>query len=188
MITRRFGLIAAAVLCLCACESGRPGGLPLPQMTFAQIQPMPVNVRLVNASVSESDAVDDFAIDPGAAAKQYLARRFVAAGNSGALEINVEKAAVVKTHEAAGNSVAGFLNVGGADAYAVTLIVRFEHLDEGGRVLYGKVLTARRIVRISEHDSLATRERRQMEAMEALFSDLDREIRIAALEDKSLAL
>jgi hypothetical protein len=176
------------IISACADVAGGRG-LPPPRMTFAQIDPMAVNTRVVNVNaVSPGPVANDFIINPAESAQEYIARRFTATGTQGALEISIEKSSVTRTHLDSGNKVTDFLNVAGTDRYLVTLSLRMEHMDDGGRVLFGKVLTARRLINIEEHASLETREKAQMQGMEALFAELDKEIRIAALEARSLVV
>ena len=186
MMKRQLRLSACVLTLLSGCASDSGGGMPLPQMTFAQVRPMAVNVQGINVRAAESDAAYDFAIDPAEAARQYVDRRFVAAGPSGTLDVSIETATVTKKHEEASNKVASFLNVAGMDSYEIALGLRFEHIENGGRLAYGKLLNARRVVHIQEHASIAERERLQLEAMENLFADMDKEVRILVLEDRTL--
>lgn len=157
--------------------AGNPAGLPVAQMTFANYAPIPVNVRDVNIQTQAAGPGEgDFIMDPQAAAQEYLKARFAPRGLQGALSATIEEASVRKARKESSDKVARFFAMGGQDVYQVTLRVRFDHLDNAGNVVYGKVLTARRALHITEHASVAEREGHMLEGLEAMFRDLDREV------------
>ena len=184
MKIKYFGVIC--LLTLAACASPDSAGMPLAQMTFAEIQALPINVASINVQGGGGHKPDDFAIDPDTAAHRYLAQRFKAVGGAGSLRATIEASSVTKTHQAADKSIASYLNVAGTDDYEVTLAIRFEHLDAGGNLVYGKLLTAHRSLHVGEHVSIAKREQAEQDSMEELFHDLDPEIRLLVLQEMHL--
>lgn len=183
---KQMPLKAGLILCVCAaallampgCSSmARPEGKPVAQMSFAHIQPMGVNVRVVQPPGGQDSYIGgDFAVSPYAAAQSYLARRFRADGVSNSLRLQIVTADVKKSHQKQKQAVANFFNVAGHNVYNVTLTLRLEHVADDGRVIYGKSVTARRTMNIDEHASIAEREAHQMSGMEAMFAEMDKAI------------
>ncbi len=97
-----------------------------------------------------------------------------------------ERTDVTRRFEKAGNSAADYMNIGGQDVYDVKVKIRLEHVSERGNVLYGNTISARRVMKISEHTSIAERERHQLEGLEALFADLDRQVTKTVVQDMGL--
>jgi hypothetical protein len=172
--------------CLTACASG-PAGKPLAQMTFAHLQQIPVNVGALKSHTEKSDFdSESFVVSPYDSIEEYLRTRFAPAGKQGTLEVMIEDASITHSYQGSANKVGKWMDVAGFDVYDMVVKVRLQHLDDSGQALYNTVLTGKRIVRVSEHSSIAEREKRQLEAMEALFADLDREILRIVLNDMKL--
>lgn len=183
-------LLLASVACIlpaCVADPG-PGGVPPAHMTFAHLQPLSVHVRSVDIVNAAGGTEGDFVYDPMNATQDYIKSRFAPQGMQETLAVTIEEASVRKAEKPSGNNVARFFNVGGHEIYNVTLRLRFEHKDEGGRVLYGKVLTGRRKMEIDEHASVAKREKHEMEGLGILFRDMDREITHLVMEDMRLGM
>ncbi len=164
----------AAVCALAACSSG--AGLPQPDITFQHIQPMPVNVRTVETDVHPGNEVDGFVISPTTASERYLSTRFNAVGGQGTLRAVMEDITVRHVYSPSKGKVSGYLNVAGHDVYDVKAVLRLEHISDSGTVLYGNTLKAQRTMNITEHASIAEREQHQLEGLEKLFADLDRQV------------
>jgi hypothetical protein len=186
-MTKRLCL-AVSVVVLAACANNVGPGQPLPQLTFAQLQPIPVNVSTINTHIRGSKTGGAFIADPAAVAENYMKARFVPRGAQGSLDATIEEATVTKDEKESANNVARFLKVGGTDVYNITLRVRFEHLGAGGLPLYGKVFTARRRLNISEHDSIAEREKFEFKSLEKMFNELDKEVIHMVTEDMRIRM
>lgn len=189
----RFSFLILISIFVVACTSmPNPAGKPIAAMTFDHIQPKPIYVSRIESSAVEQHAGAKFFQPVDEATLSYFANKFKAhddgAGQRGTLKILVEQAVVLKTHEKAQHQVANFLDVAGFDVYNVIVQVRIEHLDSQGFVKQGNVVTARRFIKISEHASLAERDRRQLEGMEALFNDLDDRVEEIVLDDMDLRI
>lgn len=166
---------AAALVVMPGCAfTASPKGKPMPQISFAHLAPLSVNVRdIVQPSVTEDYIGGDFAVSPAAAARQYFAGRFRPVGIEGALKLYVADAQVKSAHKKQTQKIANFFNVGGHNVYDVSLTIRLEHVADDGRVIFGKAVTARRTMNIDEHAPIAEREAHQLSAMEAMFRELD---------------
>jgi hypothetical protein len=185
MFMARYGFLSFASLgVLAACANG--AGLPQPDITFDHLQPMPVNVAHVETEVLGGSEADGFAISPSEAAERYLSSRFNAMGNGGTLRAVMEEATVRHVYSPSKGRMTGYLNVAGHDIYDVKLILRLEHISESGTVLYGNTLKAQRTMNITEHASVAEREQHQLEGIEQLYADLDRQVVRVVLTDMRL--
>jgi hypothetical protein len=188
LFSRNFLIAFAAVLiCLTGCSTSHPAGKPLAQMTFDHLQQIPINVGALKSHTENGDfASESFVASPYDAIESYLRTRFAPAGSHGTLEATIEDASITHSYEPSKNRAAKWMDVAGNDAYDMVVKVRLTHRDTSGQTLYSSVLTGRRIVRVNEHSSIAEREKRQLEAMETMFADLDREILRIVLKDMNL--
>lgn len=177
------------VLCLGACSSTpRPEGKPLPLLTFAHLDPVAVDVGALKTQNEEDPVSESFVVSPYRAIEDYLHSRFTPKGFRGVLHAFIEEASVVHSYEPSQNKLGEFLDVAGQDVYDMTITLRLENLGEDERVAYGTVLTVRRLVRVSEHASIAERERRQLQGLEFLFKDIDSEVLRIVLSDMRLGM
>lgn len=165
-------IMACAVLASCAGD-GR--GKPQAQITFDHLPVMGVNVAAIDLPQGEQVmAQQDFILSPAAAAQAYLAHRFKAYGYNNRLRFTVGRAEVRTGHRKNPNKVASFFDVAGQQVYQLDLTIRAEHLADNGHVIYGKAVSARRVMNIDEHASLAERDAHQTSGLEALFADMDK--------------
>lgn len=182
----------ALMLLLCACANTSPEATALPLMTFAHLAPMPVNVGLVDVrddtALISSSGAGGFVVEPSSAVESYLKRRFVAAGMGHSLLGVIEEAHVTSSHKPSHSKVGSFFDVAGTDEYEVVIRLRLEHRDNQTQPIYSNTMTARRVIRVSEHASVAERERKQLEGMESLFQDIDREAQRIVLEGMKIGL
>src|SRR5262245_18607735 len=183
MRAQRF-LAFASLAILAACSTGE--GLPQAELTFQHIQPMPVMVRDIETDVLNSTDADGFVMSPETAAERYLSTRFRADGTEGTLRAVMQDITVRHVYDPSKGNVTGYLGVAGHDGYAVNAVLRLEHVSDSGTVLYGNTIMAQRTMNITEHASVAERERHQLEGLEKLFADLDKEVVKTVLTDMRL--
>jgi hypothetical protein len=191
--SRRFLLFSSmAVIAgtgLAACNSGPVPESP-PQVDFSKLQmvAIPINVSTINTHIREMKVGGAFVADPVEVMQKYLKARYEPRGMQDSLEVTIEEASVTKTEKAADSKVARYFNVGGQDVYNITLRVRFDYVETGGRLIYGRVYTAKRQMGISQHASIAEREQREVEGLEKMLTELDVRIRTMILNDMRLGL
>lgn len=176
------------LVCFVLSACAGTGGKPLPVMTFSHLEPISISVGAVRSASEEQGIAEAFVVSPSRALEEYIHARFLPAGFAGLLQATTEEASIAHSYEPSDSRVGQALDVNGWDVYDMVIKVRLEHLDDHGDVLYGTVLTARRVIKVTEHSSVAERERRQFEAVEALFQDLDKQIMRIVLEDMRLAM
>ena len=187
-----YGLICV-VLTGCFFSSNRVwSGLPMPQQTFAHVEPIRLNVaRIEVTDVSNNPPLpQDFTVSPVDAAIQYFSKKMKASEHAGPQHgivlVQIEEASVVKEHKDASGFFASKLGVGGLDAYHMRLRVSIEYRDQNNDLLHGKVINADRKFSISEHSSLAKREDAQLKSIEAVFDKIDDEVTRTLLEEMRL--
>lgn len=166
---------------LAACSTG--AGMPHADVTFQHIQSMPVNVAKVETNVNEGREVDGFVISPSTTAERYLSSRFNAVGYSGTLRAMMDEVTIRHVYNPSKGKMTGYFNVAGHDVYDVKLVLRLEHVSDRGTVLYSNTIKAQRTMSITEHASISEREKHQMEGLEKLFADLDRQVVRVVLTD-----
>lgn len=177
-----------AVLLLAGCANNVGSGQPVAQMTFAHLQPIPINVNAINVQIEEARTGGEFVTDPVVAAENYFKSRYVPQGAQDQMLITIEEATVRRGQKKASGKMAQFFDVGGQDVYNVNLRLRVEHVDAQSNRLYGKVFKAWREMNITEHASVAERERHELAGLEKMFNDLDREIAHMVVEDMHLKM
>ncbi len=178
-------LTQSLVLSACSTDVGVEG-TPLADMTFAHLQPWPVNVARIDVRIEDTLSVPDFVKPPEDIAREYINARFRPAGPVGILDIKVKQAKVEKSYIEPENSIAQFIGFGGGDAYKVTYQIQLDHMNGTGLTLSSHVVSATRTINISEHVSISEREQRQQAGLEKLFQELDRQIETILGRDLSL--
>lgn len=155
-------------------------GLPLPEQTYEHVGRLSLDVREVQIFQGDvgAEAGGDFAVSLADRALLYLSKKFKASdgGHEGRLVVIIEDASVDQVHRGSRYSFLDRVGLDGVDQYSLKLTVRLEHHGDDGRVLYGRRLQARKMLEVSEHESLAQREQEQFNAVEELFAILDPEM------------
>ena len=197
--------LVASLAVLGGCETAmHTAGKPLPVMTFDHLQPISIRAGMLKTHDEDDGYISEsFVVSPHQALREYLHARFQPNGFDGTLQATIEDASLRHSYESSPSNVNKYLKVGGVDVYDMTVLLKLEHLGKtgkgvvnkgavnknmDGKLEYGTILTVRRIVNVSEHASIAERERAQYEAMEGLFKDLDREVLRIVLGDMGLGL
>ena len=182
------GLCSVTLLSAGCAMERNPEGQPLPAITFAHLQKIPINVGMLQ-TMSEAQGISEaFIVSPQQAMHEYIQSRFVAMGVTGKLQAIIERADVKHSYEAATSKVGSYLEVGGLDVYDMSIKIRLEHVGADNQVKQSAVLNAERLVKVSEHASIADRERRQFQAAEAMFHDIDEQVRKIVLDDMRLGV
>lgn len=176
---RLAGLILICLMpVLWSCSSTLPTQTK-PDLTLSGLPPMGVNVGLVEVinrydpSADPQDVSSRFPTPPDIALRRYGEARLKAAGVSGRLRFIIENARVHQVLKDPDSKIQRWMQVNRRDQYDILATVRLALLDEAGMERQGTVLTARRMVDLPESLSVASREEKQIEALEALIKDLD---------------
>ena len=187
MLSKNLRILGAALaLSLTACASATT--TPIPVLTFANIGSTPINVSRMTVRNDSAASEIPFVVSPQGAMETYLNKRFTAQGFDGELRAVIEEAKVSEGYKPSESKVGRFFEVAGAEEYNVGIRLRLEHIDNTGLLRYSNVFNVRRTIRVSEHSSIAEREAKQLEGLDILFQDLDREVGRVVLTDMKLTL
>ena len=176
-------LLTAAILALASCETSHPGGMPAPQLTFAQFTPQTLNVQ--SATVSEAyeitndpkDISGQFVISPAEVVKRYAAQRYQASGAAdGQFSILIEDARVHMREDKEKSKVLSSLDVGTDDLYELFLRLRVSPEPAGFNGRQATIIKMERSLVMPSSVSIADREIRQTKFLEQLITDLDKKI------------
>ena len=191
-----------AVIFVGACTF-HPDGKPPAQMTFEHIKPFPLYVASyeirdnhknmdmsskvkIKGELSEPEDNNgnaDFAASVATTVNDYLNSRFSAVGNNGKFLVILREAYVSHYVLPAENKIGAMLNVGNQDRYEMKVVLDLSVFGVGKYEEKERVITASRIIDISEFVSLAERERLQMAALDRLIDDIDGKIQDILIND-----
>ncbi|MFK7839985.1 MAG: hypothetical protein AB8B83_06600 [Bdellovibrionales bacterium] len=178
-------------LCVClsflsACE--RPvgkarHGLPMPQQTFTHFDTISVNVGSIlidDTGIIGRGGVSDELLSH---ARSYLGHKIQRANGKGQLVVRVENASSSYVLTPSKYEMLENFALGQVQQETLKLQLRIEHLDDYGNVLHGRVLSAQKVINISEHASVSERDQKRFNAIDDIFKTIDPEMnRIIASE------
>jgi len=181
MFYKKSALILTSLLVLGACASmPSPEGKPMADLTFGHLSPVPLQVNNIVRNEITQDQLDrvpqSFTVPIDDLSNAYIKRRLQAAGGPETLTVTIEDLSVRYEQKDSESTVAGFLGVAKIDSYAITVTMNLLLEDPRSGAVRGRKFTARRVINISEHKSVAEREQHQLEGVEALFVDIDRAV------------
>lgn len=172
-------LVCAAALALGACETDTSAGKPPPALVFDHLQYYPVQVGTVDVinsygqSKNPADYSMRFAAPPDETLANYLRARFKPQGGQGGLVFDIQEASVFVFHAPSDIGMIKWMDMGGYDEYSMTVKLRMRAENVPGFYAETKDFTARRRVKISQHASIADRERDQFQAIDLMLKDID---------------
>lgn len=161
---------------LAACTTGNnPAGAPVPQLTFANVQAVPIRVAMVEMTDRSTmkraadDRSNDFITPPLLALERYFRQRFSPSAFEGSLKVIVDQAGVLVTEkEKPEGWVAQLTDWNARDLYTVSMTVLLETSNGAATEL--------KLHRQSEmplNPSLAQRELFLQSLVEGIIADLD---------------
>ncbi|MGQ0527072.1 MAG: hypothetical protein ACT4OY_03445 [Alphaproteobacteria bacterium] len=171
----RLALLMLSILPLACASIPHPEGKPMPALNFSALQPIPVKVGRIEVIDSSPLKSADFIVPPEQTLRDYLNARFSAQGSQDALRARITSATVTSAEKKA-EGVGKYLDVAGHNVYRIDIGVTLEHVTDTGQILYSRGLKATRTMSITEHASVAEREKHQFRGMEEMFSELDARI------------
>lgn len=161
---------------LTGCTSNNSKGMPLSDLTFSHLGPMPLRV----AEVIKRDAVGqkrqitpDFSVPVDDLLERYIVERLKAVGGAETLYVELEDLTVTHNVKDSQSRVAGFMGVAKVDSYSVSASFNTVLENPANGSVRGKRFKVSRIINISEHVSVVEREKRQQEGIEEMFKDID---------------
>jgi len=181
MFYKKPALVLSSLMLLGACASmPSPEGKPMADLTFSHLSPVSLQVNDIVRNEITQDQLDrvpqSFTVPIDDLTNAYIKRRLQAVGGPETLSVTVEDLSVRYEQKDSDSRVAGFLGVAKIDSYNITITMNMLLEDPVSGSMRGRKFTARRVINISEHKSVAEREQQQLEGVEALFVDIDRAV------------
>lgn len=171
-------LVLFFVVALGACENTlSPQGDPLPRLEYRHNAPIPLEVSSIDFEDRTAENAKDadyvpFVQPVSDTLRSYLLARYAASEGFEGLSFILEDVRLTKTYRPPENKIGAFMGVAGQDIYQIDIQLHARLKDTHGNTR-GKRFNIGRKLSLSEHVSIAEREKRQLEALEALMADLD---------------
>lgn len=175
-------LVSISLTALNACTStpiNNVAATPLPQITFEQLNAIPVNVSKINVS-SETirganawDIANTMATSPDTAMRRYLAQRFKSNTQHGILNIHLSKASVSQQAAPNENKLLSYLPLANNEDYTFEIIVDLTSRYLSGQPDNSTQTRFIRKVRMPLKVTAAYRDARLQRTLEELISDID---------------
>lgn len=185
MVARHFRVMALslAVLALPACQNVKPPMQKLPEISFA-------NLRPISLDVGQLEIVSDYAppgrapniehlmpVSPGGAAERWAQDRLKPVGTTGYARVTIKDAKVVATALKVDKGVTGLFKHEQEERYDANLDVAVEILDQRHLPIGSEVVArATRSRTVPEGMTINERDRVLYEISESLARDIDQQM------------
>lgn len=180
-------LLLLSCVALAACSSNPISGVGPADLTFQHVRPvnLPVSDLSVERAAPSQSNAPGFVVPFEDKIEPYFRKKVQTVGGEKRMKVIIEESYVKESFEPSPNKVAGFLDVAGFDVYNLSLILNVRSEDNFG-AHKGVRLKLARTIKVSEHASVAERETKQTEGVEALFRELDVNMTRIALQELDL--
>lgn len=152
---------------------------PLPQMTFAQLHTIPVNVGRIDFTTETQrgssmwDMAEDLPTPPDVAMTRYLDKRFRATGGDGVLRVNLQKAQITAEDVSNENVFLSYTGLADVTQYTFDVIVEMDSRYHAGQPNTKMEKRFMRKVRMPVNATIAYREAKLQRTLEEIMRDLD---------------
>lgn len=147
------------------------------EMSFNHLQPYPLYVASYEIfTTPQTDTIqlpEGFVANPVTITHDYFTNRFHETGTQGKLSVVIDNATIKHSIQKSESSVGAFIGVDHYDVYDITMLIKLDVFEVKGYQKQENKIRVSRSVSVSEHVSLAERERIQMQALDALMDDVD---------------
>lgn len=175
------GTVMMSSLAMTACTSTpTDAGKPLPELTFEQMNRIPVNVsriEFINSTQRGANLWDSTAnnlpTSPDIAMRRYLAQRFFANGTDGVLNINLTKATVTETEVPNDMKILSYTALANQTNYRFEFEIDLERLYLSGQPNLKTTVRFTRDARMPVNVTLAYKEARLQRTLEEIMRDID---------------
>lgn len=159
---------ALSILAVGGCMSlPNPKGKPAPIQTFAHIAPVYVDALSVDIVDPENNFLIMGSIPYGAMAKNYFYNKVKPQGVDNTVRIVLEELKFTASDNG------GFAGLGGHNIFRPEMSIAFQRLDNRGVMTHAKKVKLARTIHVSKHASIAARENKIQDGLDALFRTLD---------------
>ncbi|PCH99515.1 MAG: hypothetical protein COB76_05590 [Alphaproteobacteria bacterium] len=152
---------------------------PIPELTFAQIQTIPVNVSRIKFSTQPErgaalwDIANDLPTPPNTAMNRYLTKRFKASGTDGVLGINLQKAQILSEDVPHENMILSYVPLANVVEYTFDIVVGLDVAYIAGQADTTTTKRFMRKVRMPVNATMSYRESRLQRTLEEVMRDVD---------------
>lgn len=175
------GTLMLSTTALTSCSSTQTSaGKPLPELTFEQMNQIPVNVsriEFVNDTQRGAHVYDDVAnslpTPPDIAMRRYLNQRFKANAADGVLKITLTKAEVKEGEVPNDVKLLSFIDLANNENYRFEVIVDLERMYLAGQPNLKSSVRFTRDAKMPMNVSLAYREAKLQRTLEEMMRDID---------------
>ena len=172
--------VALSALLLVSCAAPQMNSAePLPELTFAHMQMIPVDVSridydsYVRRGATTWDVADDLPTPPDVAMQRYLKKRFRAVGANGILNVNLEKAQIVSQDVPNDNKILSYVPLANVTEYTFEIVVALESTYMTGKPNAKNIMRFVRKTRIPVDSTINFREAKLQRTLEQLMRDID---------------
>lgn len=154
-------------------------GKPLPELTFAHLNPLPVNVSRIEFTNNTQrgaqiwDVTGNLPTPPDIAMRRYLNQRFKADGADGILNITLSKADVIEQTVPNDIKLLSYIDLADQENYRFEIIVDLERLYFTGEPNTRTSIRFTRDAKMPSNVSLAYREAKLQRTLEEMIRDID---------------
>ena len=175
-----FSLLLSTSFIVVGCTSTPiESDTPLPQLSFAQLQSVPVNVSRIDFTSQARhgaamwDMANDLPTPPDTAMTRYLDKRFRANGSNGVLSVNLQQAQITSEDVPNENFFLAYTGLADVSEYTFDVIVEMESKYVVGQPNTKLVKRFARKVRMPVNATVAYREARLQRTLEEIMRDID---------------
>lgn len=189
VFTSKLNLQAFFLCCLLACVLGacssstKYSGKPVPEMTFAHVSPLYLDISDVeienqyDPDRDPDDVSSSFPTPPDIALKRYADTRLKASGaGEDTLKFVIEDARVMHNYIEPEGGFSYWTKTGGKDHYNVKMRLKIFKQEADGDDSTQSILKLERAISIPDTYSLSEREMEQLKFLEMLMNDVDKAV------------
>lgn len=174
-------LLGSTVFLTQACSSGSvKEGMPLPELTFAHLKPVELNVaeikteQIFKPDQEYQKVISQMPTSPNSAVLRYLDQRYVAAGNEGLLIIQIDDSTVTREELEPKGRFSRLIGINKKQKYNALVRLNVRFIRSTGSPASTSSVTARRTLTMPQNISLAEKDTRLLEMIEDLVDEIDR--------------
>lgn len=185
-----FTLFLAGLMISGCTTKTAPRTAALPALTFAHLDPVPVDVteidieNLYNPASNPDDVSETFPTPPDIALRRYAEQRLtVSEKMPGTLKFVIEDARVHHNFIKPENGIVRWTGFADKDRYEVVMKIRLYTVMPSGQDSPHSILNMRKAITIPQSYSLAEKEEAQFEFLRSMMDDVDKAV-ISTLSEK----
>lgn len=172
--------LTVAAIAVAGCTSSPvKNAEPLPELTFAHLQTLPVQVSRIEfipetqRGATMWDSGNDLPTPADTAMTRYIAKRFKASGVDGVLRIHLKKAQITAQEMPNANKILSYIPLADTDEYTYEILVDIENMYMAGRPNVRSTKRFVRKIQMPINVTMAYREAKLQRTLEEMMRDID---------------